>query len=255
MGERTLGVLDLFSGIGGFALGLEAAGLTTRAFCEIEPFCRQILNQHWPNVPVFPDIKELSHATLQQAGIEVQVICGGFPCQDISTSGRQAGLSGERSGLWSEFARLVEEIEPRWVIVENVSNLRALGLETVLADLASLGFDAQWHCIPAAAVGAPHRRDRVWILAHAQCIGRVESQILRPDSLSECEEWPSNAVHLPAQTLGRRYFGIPPYLRVGDAVSPGLDEIAGRLKALGNSIVPPIAQMLGEVIMTQERRL
>lgn len=157
-------VLDLFSGIGGFSLGLERAGMETVAFCEISPVCRHLLAYHWPNVPCFDDVTTL---TGEQVG-PVDVICGGFPCQDISFAGKGAGLAGERSGLWREYARLVRELRPAFVIVENVAALLGRGLGDVLGDLASLGYDAWWDCIPASAVGAPHRRDRLWIVAYAR---------------------------------------------------------------------------------------
>ncbi len=157
-------VLDLFSGIGGFSLGLERAGMETVAFCEISPVCRHLLAHHWPNVPCFDDVTTL---TGEQVG-PVDVICGGFPCQDISFAGKGAGLAGERSGLWREYARLVRELRPAFVVVENVAALLGRGLGDVLGDLASLGYDAWWDCIPASAVGAPHRRDRLWIVAYAR---------------------------------------------------------------------------------------
>jgi DNA (cytosine-5)-methyltransferase 1 len=162
-----MNVLDLFSGIGGFSLGLERAGFTTVAFCEREPFCQQILSQHWPGVPVYDDVQTLTAERLKADGVEtVDLICGGFPCQDISLAGKGAGLSGERSGLWFEFHRLIQELRPRFVIAENVSALRSRGLDAVLRSLAEIGYDAEWHCIPASAVGAPHRRDRIWIVAY-----------------------------------------------------------------------------------------
>ena len=176
-------VLDLFSGIGGFSLGLERAGMRTVAFCEIDPYCRAVIARHWPGVPIFGDIREVTANAVRDAlrhepgrwhgpsgtsaaELGPDVLCGGFPCQDISVAGKGAGLAGARSGLWSEYARLIGELRPRYVIVENVSALLARGLERVLGDLAALGFDAEWHCIPAAYVGAPHRRDRIWIVAH-----------------------------------------------------------------------------------------
>ena len=161
-------VLDLFSGIGGFSLGLERAGMTTVAFAEIEPYCCEVLRKHWPHVKNYGDVRELSAQHLTADGIGVDVICGGFPCQDISVAGKGAGIDGERSGLWTEYARIIGELRPRYVIVENVAALLGRGLERVLGDLAALGYDAEWHCIPASAVGAPHRRDRVWIVAYAQ---------------------------------------------------------------------------------------
>ena len=155
--------LDLFSGIGGFSLALEKVGVRTVAFCEIDPFCRKVLKKHWPRVPVHHDITQLKG---DQVGY-VDIICGGFHCQDISLAGRRAGLEGARSGLWGEYARLVGELGPRFVIVENVAALRSKGLDKVLADLAALGYDAIWDCMPASAVGAPHRRDRIWIVAYS----------------------------------------------------------------------------------------
>jgi DNA (cytosine-5)-methyltransferase 1 len=164
-------VLDLFSGIGGFSLGLErTGGFQTVAFCEIEPYCQRVLAGHWPGVPIYDDIRELTAERLAADGIGVDVICGGFPCQDISRAGKGAGIEGERSGLWSEYARLIGELRPRYVIVENVAALLGRGLGRVLGDMAEIGFDAEWHCIPASAVGAPHRRDRLWLVAYPRRI-------------------------------------------------------------------------------------
>lgn len=166
-------VLDLFSGIGGFSLGLErTGGFETVAFCEIDPFCRRVLAKHWPKVPCYDDVRELTAARLAADGIAVDVICGGFPCQDVSFAGKRAGLEGARSGLWSEYGRLIGEVRPQFVIVENVPGLLNLGMGTVLGDLSALRYDAVWDSIPALAVGAPHRRDRVWIIAHPSSQGR-----------------------------------------------------------------------------------
>jgi DNA (cytosine-5)-methyltransferase 1 len=164
-----LRVLSLFAGIGGFDLGLErTGGFETVAFCEIDPFCRRVLAKHWPKVPCYEDVRELTAERLRADGIVPDCIVGGFPCQDISCAGTGAGIEGERSGLWRDFARLIGELRPSFVVVENVSALLGRGLDIVLGDLASLGYDAEWHCIPAAALGASHRRDRIWILAHPQ---------------------------------------------------------------------------------------
>lgn len=164
---NKLRVLDLFSGIGGFSLGLErTGGFETVAFCEIEKFPRQVLAKHWPDVPCYDDVRTLTAERLTADGIAVDVICGGFPCQDISYAGLGAGLAGERSGLFYEVARLVGELGPRYVILENVGALLYRGVDAVLGTLASIGYDAEWHCIPASAIGAPHRRDRIWIIAY-----------------------------------------------------------------------------------------
>ena len=156
-------VLDLFSGIGGFSLGLECAGWETVAFCEIEPSCHKVLSKYWPDVPIFEDVTKLSASDITTT---VDVICGGFPCQDISVAGKKAGIGGLRSGLWKEYLRLINEIRPKYAIIENVANLRSHGLITVLQDLWQIGYDAEWHCISASALGAPHQRDRIWIIAY-----------------------------------------------------------------------------------------
>lgn len=158
-------ILDIFSGIGGFSLGLEKSGMETVAFCEINPFCQKVLNKHWPSIPLFSDITSLSKTYLPQ----IDIIAGGFPCQDISVAGKQKGITAKRSGLWKEFARLINEIRPKYAIIENVANLRSQGLISVLQDLWKIGYNAEWHCIPASAFGAPHRRDRIWIIAYPNC--------------------------------------------------------------------------------------
>jgi DNA (cytosine-5)-methyltransferase 1 len=160
-------VLDLFSGIGGFSLGLQnTGGFETVAFCEIEPYCHKVLKKHWQDVPIYNDIKELDYDTLQADGIEPDVITGGFPCQDISVAGPGKGIIGERSSLWSEYARLIKDVRPTWAIIENVSALRSKGLALVLQNLSEIRYNAEWHCIPCTAVGGLHRRDRIWIIAY-----------------------------------------------------------------------------------------
>lgn len=162
-----MNVLDLFSGIGGFSLGLERAGMRTVAFCEIEPFCRDVLAKHWPDIPCNTDItgREFREG-------EADIICGGFPCQDISNAGQRTGIAGERSGLWRELLRAIRVVRPVYAIMENVAALLSRGMGDVLGDLAEIGQDAEWNCIPASAVGAPHRRDRVWIVAADPARGR-----------------------------------------------------------------------------------
>lgn len=205
--SESLRVLDLFSGIGGFSLGLErTGGFRTVAFCEIDPYCRAVIAKHWSGVPIFGDIRELTAKTLagnthgqnvpkirgirERSGTDTgricDIICGGFPCQDISFAGKGAGLAGERSGLWSEYLRLIGEIRPRYVIVENVSALLNRGLDTVIGNLAEIGYDTEWHCIPASHVGAPHRRDRVWIVAYPNSGGLPKQAVC--EKLSERAE-------------------------------------------------------------------
>lgn len=152
-------VLDLFSGIGGFSLGLERAGMKTIAFCEIDPFCRRVLAKHWPEVPILDDVRTAEFPA-------ADIVVGGFPCQDVSCAGKRAGLAGERSGLYRELVRAFRMVRPRHAIVENVAALLSDGLGTVLGDMAESGFDTEWDCVPASSVGAPHERDRVFIIAH-----------------------------------------------------------------------------------------
>jgi DNA (cytosine-5)-methyltransferase 1 len=154
---------SLFAGIGGFDLGFERAGFDITWQVEIDPWARAVLAKHWPHVHRHDDIRTAGAHNLET----VDVLCGGFPCQDISLAGKGAGLGeGTRSGLWSEYARLIRELRPRYGVVENVSALLARGLGRVVGDLAACGYDAEWDCIPAAAVGAPHRRDRLWLVAY-----------------------------------------------------------------------------------------
>jgi DNA (cytosine-5)-methyltransferase 1 len=164
-----LSVGSLFAGIGGFDLGFERVGMHTRWQVEQSEFCRAVLAQHFPDARRYDDVCTVGAHNLEP----VDLICGGFPCQDLSYAGLGAGLEGERSGLWSEYARIVGELRPRYVVVENVSALLARGLGTVLADLAALGYDAEWDCLPASAVGAPHQRDRIWLVAYPDGSGRV----------------------------------------------------------------------------------
>jgi DNA (cytosine-5)-methyltransferase 1 len=162
----TLQLLDTFSGIGGFSYAAEriVGGFETVAFVEREPYCQRILGKHWPNVPIYDDI-----TTFNPQPHSADVICGGFPCQDISTAGKQAGIKeGTRSGLFYELMRVIRLVQPRYVVLENVAAILANGLDTVLGELAEAGFDAEWACIPASAVGACHQRDRWWLVAYSQ---------------------------------------------------------------------------------------
>lgn len=169
---KALKVLDIFSGIGGFSLGLEKAGMETIAFCENNKFCQEVLKTHWQDIHVFSDIRDLGKKDLSHLS-KIDVIAGGFPCQDISVAGKQEGIQGERSGLWKEFKRLIDEVKPKYAIIENVANLRSRGLSRVLKDLWEIGYDAEWHLLPASAFGAPHRRDRIWIIAYPACFSKI----------------------------------------------------------------------------------
>lgn len=157
-----MNVGSLFSGIGGIELGFEREGFNTAWFVENEPYYQAVLRKHWPETPIYGDIKEIDFAKLPK----VDILTGGFPCQDISNAGTRAGITGKRSGLWKEYLRAISEIRPKYAVVENVSALTFRGLLVVLRDLAEVGYDAEWNCIPASAFGAPHRRDRIYIAAY-----------------------------------------------------------------------------------------
>jgi DNA (cytosine-5)-methyltransferase 1 len=239
--EATLQVLDLFSGIGGFSLGLERAGFKTAAFCEIDPFCRQVLSRHWSGIPLYHDIHQLNARRLHHDRISsIDLICGGYPCQPFSIAGHQRGERDPRH-LWPEMHRLIRELRPRWVVCENVAGHVELGLDTVLDDLESLGYTAWTFVIPACAVGAPHRRDRVWVVAHAAGVrlSRAVGSYLRQP-----------ASQLPAQTLR---WDLPAPFTCRD--DDGIPHRMERTRALGNAVVPQIPELIGRAILTFETRL
>jgi len=167
-GSKVLRVGSLFAGIGGFELGFERAG-GFRVIWQVErdPFCRAVLARHWPDAERYDDVRTVDAYALRP----VDVLIGGFPCQDISYAGKGAGLDGERSGLWFEFARLIRELRPRFVAVENVPGLLTRGFGRVVGDLAEAGYDAEWACLRASDVGAPHKRERVFIIGIRRDVG------------------------------------------------------------------------------------
>ena len=286
-----MNVLDLFSGIGGFSLGLErAGGFKTVAFCEIDPYCRRVLAKHWPGVPIFEDIRrlvadpELRYLDPEeplQAGRDesgdgsesgrtrvgpIDVITGGFPCQDISVAGRGAGIDGERSGLWSELARIIGEVRPTYAILENVSALLSRGMDRVAGDLAEVGYDCEWHCIPASYVGAPHRRDRWWCVAYpqgvgggARCGGDRTRQVDQPTNRSQAVADPGWGRYGLSQRLIQAGWNAAKH---GDwwnsepnvgRVAHGIPRRVDRLKGLGNAVVPQIPELIGRTILEYER--
>jgi DNA (cytosine-5)-methyltransferase 1 len=231
MDELTVG--SLFSGIGGFDLGLERAGMRVIWQCESDDYCRRVLARHWPGVPCYEDVAKV--------GAEVappDLLCGGFPCQDLSVLGGRAGLGGAKSGLWREYARLIRELRPRYVLVENVADLLVRGLGTVLGDLASCGYDAEWDCIPAAAVGAVHLRARLWLLAYPDRgrYGASDEAVFAGRRLPE---------------FRGRWANEPGVGRVDDGVPDGVE----RRRALGNSLVPQIAEWIGRRIIEAENEM
>jgi DNA (cytosine-5)-methyltransferase 1 len=157
---------SLFSGIGGIDLGLDRAGMECRWQVELDPFCRKVLTKYWPEVPKYGDIRQLTGGELEW----VDLIAGGFPCQDLSQAGKRAGIEGNRSGLWFEFARLIGKLRPRFVLIENVPGLLdRRAMPRVIGELARLGYVGSWFCLRASDFGAAHLRKRVFILAYRAC--------------------------------------------------------------------------------------
>jgi DNA (cytosine-5)-methyltransferase 1 len=264
---------SLFAGIGGIDLGLERAGWSCRWQVEWDPFCQHVLAHHWPDVPRYGDITAVDWATVEP----VDLIAGGFPCQPWSMAGKRRGTEDDR-WLWPEFERTIRELGPRYVLVENVPGLLAGrgGMGAVLGGLASLGYDAEWDCIPASAVGAPHRRDRVWIVAHAYRGGRGE--VRQPGDGGTLGGWRDDPADAPATEdgsfvadadqpgsqghgrLDREWDGAGerPAGESGGAVNdfwriePDVGRVAhgvparvDRLRALGNAVVPQVVEMIG----------
>ena len=245
-------VLDLFAGIGGFSLGLErTGGFETVAMCEKDEKAQLVLRKHWPDTPIYDDIKELTGDRLRADGLIPTVITGGFPCQDISGAQqhKNTGIDQPRSGLWKEYARLINELRPSWCIIENVSLLRRRGLHVVLTDLWEIGYNAEWHCIPASAVGAPHQRDRIWIIAVAHPNEPGLERWLREFLPQRTGELFTGSGSPRKGELSDYWESDTDVLRVADGIPNRVD----RLKQLGNAVVPQIPQLIGQSILAVEK--
>lgn len=289
-----MNTLSLFAGIGGLELGLERAGMTVVGQVEIDPFCRRVLAKHWPEVPRHDDVRTAVDWWRGAPRPVVDVVCGGFPCQDISNAGRREGITGARSGLWSYMRDVVRGVRPRYVVMENVAALLGRGLDVVAADLAEIGYDLEWDCIPASALGAPHQRDRWFGVAYPN------REQLRLESVRElgCGGAPVAGAHGSAQpladTAGERRGQGGAWRPAGDgphrqaersealayadrqspiwapvarperdpwATEPDLARVANgvplgvdRRRALGNAVVPQVAEHIGRLIVAAEAR-
>ena len=278
--QMKLRVLDLFSGIGGFSLGLErTGGFETAAFCEYADFPRKVLAKHWPDVPIYPDVRELTAERLNADGLgRIDLICGGYPCQPFSYAGKREGAEDDRH-LWPEMRRLVETLRPTWVIGENVAGHITMGLDDVLADLDGLGYAAQAFVIPACAVGAVHRRDRLWLVAYAANMQRDggndnAAELMGGEQVSQPQD--SGGAENLADSHGDDVQGVIPCgtdeeERQGSILGsfgprsdgfgwwssePNVGRVAARvparldrLKALGNAVVPQIPELIGRAIL------
>ena len=223
---------SLFSGIGGFDLGFERVGIKTLWQVECDPYALKVLEKHWPDVPRYTDIRAVEWGTVPRPDI----VSGGFPCQDISEAGHGDGLAGARSGLWRFMAMVVSQIRPRYVVVENVSALLYRGLGRVLGDLSEIGYDAEWEIISACALGAPHTRERVFIVAYPQSERGLQLRWLQQPKNRQKKGYICQWPHQPEP------------VRMAD----GIPNRIHRLKCLGNAIVPQVAEEIGRMIMVVE---
>lgn len=264
--------LSLFSGVGGLDIAFEQAGGKILAFCELEPFCKKVLSKHWPDVPIFGDVRALTKEVMRSEGIlqTVDVIYGGFPCQPFSVAGDKKGKDDVRY-LWPEFSRLVGELRPSWVVAENVPGILRIAADEVCADLEREGYSVGIWDYEAASIGAPHRRERVFFVAHA---GRALRQGLSTQGdvqeatgtrNADAVERPSSAVNTdrgrePEPRLGGMVDGLPAPLdgigltywqgtREPERVSKGTKDRGARLRALGNAVVPQQVYPIFKAIM------
>lgn len=238
MSALTVG--SLFSGIGGLELGLERAGMQTKWQVELDDYATKILERHWPTVTRYRDVRDVGGHNYYRRLQPVDVICGGFPCQDISLSGSGAGIDGARSGLWSEFARIICELRPRYAVVENVPALLGRGMGRVLGDLAALGYDAEWSVLSACALGAPHTRERLFIVAYP-VQKRGASRVIGQNRNASTQRGTSRGGSTQGAAAPGGFDQVsgwwqaePRVARVADGVSRRMD----RLAALGNASTP-----------------
>lgn len=240
--DMTFG--SLFAGIGGFDIGFEAAGMKCLWQVEIDPFASKVLEKHWPSVERFRDIREFYPKRKHR----VDVICGGFPCQDISLAGKGGGLHGERSGLWSEYFRVLGILRPRYVVVENSSALLGRGIYGVLGDLAQLGYDAEWQSFFASDFGLPHRRKRIFIVAYPHKIIRGKRTRLGSVENGTCEVFAADATERTAV----RVQTSDQFVGMDDGLSRRV--YSHRASAVGNAVVTHAAEWVARRIIDHSRK-
>ena len=316
-------LLDLFSGLGGFSYGLERIGFKTVAFCEMDKYCKLVLQKHWKGAKIYNDVKEITKERFETDGVELpEIITGGFPCQPFSVAGKQKGTSDDRH-LWPEMFRIIKEFKPRWVIGENVKGITniqdGMVFETVCTDLEGEGYEVRAFNIPAAGVGAPHRRERIWIVANSRRtlrqgaeLGKTNEDETRKEDADQHQRSSSpsefNVAHTYTRLSNGSFEEVQPRGQTFDTSSEGSTDVANtkssdrhdneavtgdgesqaqevsrdgsslsgesswwhtepdvgrvahgvpgrvhRLKSLGNSIVPKIAEEIGKAIIEAER--
>lgn len=280
--------VELFAGIGGFSLGFERAGMNCVGHVEIDPYAQKVLKKHWPDVPLMEDVRNVKGDEFGK----IDLLCGGFPCQDLSIAGKQKGITGSRSGLYDEIIRIAGICRPKYIVLENVANLlsRADWFGYVLGRIAKIGYDAEWEIIQASDVGAPHKRARVWIVAYPRCKHgeKGDAKKLETDTpershselhiKSSSERQPkkmanSNEKRLQRGTIVEETHGSGKNIEKQSAgcgklrkwenwatepklgrVADGIPDRSHRLKCLGNALVPQIAELIGEMIMNREKK-
>jgi len=247
-------MLDLFSGIGGFALAAESVweDLEIVGFCEIEEFATKVLKKNFPNVPIFEDVKTLNTNIIKD---QIDLLTGGFPCQDISQAGKGVGIEGERSGLWSEMFRIISDLRPRFVIAENVAAITFRGLDRVLSDLAQIGYNVEWQCLSANSVGALHKRERIWIIAYPSDLSYTcsigsstkkkdrELGWTRSTKRSSRDRVQITKGSLSESRLGRMANGLSYWMDQPKGISKVNKDCSnrkGRIMGCGNAIVPQV---------------
>lgn len=238
----TLTVGSLFSGIGGLDLGLERAGMTIRWQCEVDEFCARVLDEHWPDVPNLGDVKTIDWGTVER----VDVLCGGYPCQPFSLAGLRRGATDARH-LWPHFRDAIRTLRPRYVVLENVPGHLSLGFDAVLADLASLGLDAEWEVIRACAFGASHTRARLFVVAYSSGSDEPGPLSRHPRETTRDYGRPESRGSGCGESRPGRWLPEPTVDRMADGVPRGV--VRPELEALGNAVVPQVAEWIGRRLM------
>ena len=245
MEETTLTHGSLFTGIGGFEKGAERAGIKTIWNCEYEKHNRKRLEKHWPGVRQYEDVRTLSRPEY------VDIISGGFPCQDISVAGGMAGITGARSGLWSEMFRICGELRPKYIIIENSPALTIRGFERVLCDLSEIRYDAQWQCISNLAFGYPHRRERIYVIAYSHEI-RSQSDFCESGGFDSIfKQWASNPGN--GYSGAQRILEIPAHSDIRN--DDGFRDWTHRVGSIGNAVNPTVAHYLFDCIVRWDKKL
>lgn len=242
MGSNPITFGSLFTGIGGLDLGLERAGMVCKWQVEIDDYATRVLERHWPRTPRWRDIRSFANNGEQVPCVDL--IAGGFPCQDISDAGKRVGIEGERSGLWSEFCRVIRKLRPQLVLVENVPALLRRGMGRVLGDLAESGLNAEWQCIPASAFGAHYRGDRLFIVASSSATSCLRRKGCWTNPLGT-NQWGEHEFARLVQVSIKH--GVPAGSTGG--ISDGVSNRVHKLRGLGNSVVPQVAEWIGRQIV------